>query len=137
LQIKIPIHRKIQTHYLQTENISYLLKTLRWKSSTHLASKQTNNSKKKKKKSTGAICSNFSPHDQPDLFQIDTQIDAVKIYFTPVNDYVTQYEFAYGADDKAEDNTLKISPRYFLYFKGEEPAFTVDAFLPLFGDCSL
>jgi hypothetical protein len=46
------IHVKwIQTHYLQTENISYLLKTLRWKSSTHLASKQTNNSKKKKKSS--------------------------------------------------------------------------------------
>ena len=42
------------------------------------------------------VCRDFAPSASPNLFQIDTTKDTATLYFTPVNDYISNYFIAYG-----------------------------------------
>ena len=60
-------------------------------------------------------CSNRKPTQRPDLFQIDVTKNSATLYFTPVNDEITQYTIVYGYSK--DDQRFAIS---FPYGKSEE-----------------
>lgn len=43
-----------------------------------------------------AKCMDEKPNDKPDLFQIDVTKTTAKLYFTPVNNAITNYTIVYG-----------------------------------------
>jgi hypothetical protein len=47
-------------------------------------------------KAVYSACSNKKPTQRPDLFQIDATKNSATLYFTPVNDEITQYTIIYG-----------------------------------------
>lgn len=42
------------------------------------------------------VCRDFAPSAAPNLFQINTTKNTATLYFTPVNDYISEYFIAYG-----------------------------------------
>jgi hypothetical protein len=47
-------------------------------------------------KAVYSACSNKRPTQRPDLFQIDATKNSATLYFTPVNEEITQYTIIYG-----------------------------------------